>query len=203
MYSNHRIYTVLTSGSYSTLFLPFVPPSPTASMLCLSVLNVTVLLAFSSSILNSTPSESKVLRAGARSTTLKEGKMARERERKRPCASYRPIGHVVDTNVAARRGRLSLIPGHHHQLTVMWHQHVPQQFLTWKASLPDFYFFLVMSHTTNLFWKKRRCWNHSSPLLKAQTKHKTCQWFARRTVMDETQTHYEGGFFWRQRSVLL
>lgn len=48
---------------------------------------------------------------------------------------------------------------YHHQLMVMWHQHMPQrhkQFLTWKASLFVFYFLLVMSHKTNLFSTRRR-----------------------------------------------
>lgn len=87
------------------------------------------------------PSDSKVLRVGARSTTLGEKGRWRESASKRD--RVLPIT-LSDTwwkhNVAARRGRLFSISGHHRQLMVMWHQHVPQQFLTWKASLLVFYF---------------------------------------------------------------
>lgn len=58
---------------------------------CLCALNVTVWPAFSPSILSSTPSDSKVLQSGARSTTLAEGNVARELEQERPCAFLSPF----------------------------------------------------------------------------------------------------------------
>lgn len=127
--SNHRIF-LLTSGSYSTLALLFVPSWPTPC-LCRCVLNVTFLLAFSSSILSGTPfrlqglaSWCKVNHTGGK----EDGERAQAREAMCVLSPFQTRGRSI-TSPPEEEGLFS-ISGHHHQLMVMWHQHVPQQFLT-------------------------------------------------------------------------
>lgn len=122
---------------------------------CASVffaLNVTVWLQF-----NSTPSVFKVLQAGARSTTMEEGKMAREPAR------FLSLYWTRGRNIMwLQEGKyifsISTTPD---QLMIMWHQHMPH----WRrqASLPCLSFSLsLMSHKIIQYLTK---WRRFAPTL--------------------------------------
>lgn len=132
--------------------------------LCRCALNVTVWLAFSSSILSSTPPDSKVLRAGARSITLVEGKMAKEREREKPRASYHSVG-TRGGNVTWLQEEEACLR-YHHQLMVMWYQHLPKQNSFWHEKHACSYFTFSWLWVTKQICSQR-CSNQPSPLPKS------------------------------------
>lgn len=151
---------------------------------CLCGLSVTVWPAPSSSILISTPSDSKVSRAGARSAALEEGKMARESERAREAARFlSPLGNVVEALLGCQKGKRALnigtSPSPHGHVTCL------NSFGHEKRACPSF--------TFSWLWVTQQICSQvlkdaveilSSP----QTMHKSCQWFARWTEVDGPQT---------------
>lgn len=76
-------------------------------------------LPASSAALPQTPRSCKLVQGQPH---WREGKMARDREKERE--RMLPITHLGHVAEARRRG--SVCFQYHHQLTVMWHQHMPQ-----------------------------------------------------------------------------
>lgn len=156
--------------------------------LCHCALNVTVWLAFSSSILSSTLPDSKVLWAGARSIALVEGKMAKEREREKPRASYHSVGHVAEMLHGCKKRKLVF------DITISSWSCDTSICLNRTASdmksMPV-HILLSLGYESQNKSVLSAVETNLHLCRKAQIMLKTCQWFARWTVTDGAWTRHE------------